>query len=164
VFVIPIKWTIEELGVRHFEHEKAMVRALELSPYLADFISFSAAYQFLITMFSAGTAHDAFLYLVVFMLLIFPPALLMTTLYVRFSLPKNARALRNSFEQKGYGLTRKNLHLVEPSSGETATGTLEAKSIELLAASSDKTRFCMNCGLRIPSTADFCPDCGTNQK
>jgi hypothetical protein len=116
LFVVPIKWTIDTLNVRHFEHENVIVRALELSPYLSDFISFSVAYQFLLAMFTAGKAYDAILALIVLFWFMFPPTLLMTALYMRFSIAKHVRALQSSFEEKGYELSRKHLRLVEPAS------------------------------------------------
>jgi len=112
LFVIPIKWTIDSLGVRHFEHEKAIVRALELNPYLSDFISFSVAYQFLLTMFAAGELITALAGLLILLWLMYPPALLMTMLYMRFSIKKHARALEMSFEKKGYNLGPKDVRLV----------------------------------------------------
>jgi hypothetical protein len=114
VFIVPIKWTVDKLGVRHFDHEKNIVRALELSPYLADFISFSVVYQFLLTVFTTGRPYVGVIYLIASLLMLFPPTLLMTALYMRFSLAKHVQALQASFQEKGYELSRKNLRLVEP--------------------------------------------------
>lgn len=110
VLVVPVMWTMQELGLRRFDEGKQTVERFELNPQLHDFLGFGALFTFVFHLFAAGELQESVISLFALIWFLYPPALMCTYLYHRFSLLRNVRKVHESFLKKGLNL--QGLHIL----------------------------------------------------
>jgi len=100
IFVVPVKSLFEGSDFRLVDYEQKTVTEVQVNPLLEDFIGLSVGYSFILQVIMADTLENAIAYLIILFIALFPPAFILTTLYLLVSYPKHLAKLYRKFASK----------------------------------------------------------------
>jgi hypothetical protein len=104
VFVIPVTWVLEGVGVRFLNERKITVEAFRIFPFWFNFLGATTIVSFLYTLLSVPSPESIpsrVGEIIALVWLLYPPAIFLTAFYHIYSLPNHLRKAYLSFEKKG---------------------------------------------------------------
>ncbi len=115
VLVVPVMWTMHALGLRRLNEETQTIERFEINPHLHDFVGFAALFTFMFHLFAGGEDMGASLISLVLLLwFLYPPALLSTAVFHRFSLTRAVERVHRGFQSRGLSLEEFEISLIKP--------------------------------------------------
>ena len=111
IFVVPVTWVLDSVGIRFLNEKKRTIETFRINPIWQNLISIGTLASFLFYLFTLPSTDtgspdpirslDVLIRLV---LILYPPAIILTTLYYRYSLSKHLSRAHQSFDKRGVRL------------------------------------------------------------